>query len=168
MSGRKVGILVGVMAVTALFVPRAQAGGPWFRKGTVPPPRSVPVSTTRIVPIAPTSPAPLGTFTRTPYIMVRGNGQAGGGYTPLNQFGDASMTLYGPLSAFRMTSAPILTYTRGYDGRPVVVPGTSFSTPNFPRLTPVIYPTQASNYYGFRESGNPPWWANAINWLDQN
>jgi hypothetical protein len=78
------------------------------------------------------------------------------------------MSLNGPLSALRFTSAPVITYTRGYDGRAVVTPGTSFSTPNFPALTPVISPTQASNYFGFRESGSPPWWANAINWIDQN
>jgi hypothetical protein len=110
----------------------------------------------------------LGTFYPTPYIMVRGNFPNGGGYTPLNSFGENTLSLYGPLSGMRMTSAPVLTYNRGYDGRTVLAPGTSFSAPNLPELTPVVYPTQATYYYGFRQSGAPPWWGNAINWLDQN
>jgi hypothetical protein len=100
--------------------------------------------------------------------MVRGNAPAGGGYSPLGQFGETTLSLYGPLSSFRFTSAPVLTYTRGYDGRAVLAPGTSFSTPNLPDLTNVVYPTQASNFYGFRQSGTPPSWPNAINWIDQN
>jgi hypothetical protein len=119
-------------------------------------------------PARPRAAGPLGTFYPTPYIWTRGNAPAGGGYSPLGQFGDTTMALYGPLSAFRFTSAPVLTYSRGYDGRPVVAPGTSFSTPNLPALTPVVYPTQATNYFGFRRSGAPPWWPNAINWIDQN
>jgi hypothetical protein len=101
-------------------------------------------------------------------MFVRGNGTAGGGYSPLDEFGDSTMALYGPLSGLRSTSAPVLTYSRGYDGRSVVTPGTSFSTPNLGALTPVVYPTQATNYYGFRRSGMPPWWPSAINWIDQN
>jgi hypothetical protein len=101
-------------------------------------------------------------------MFVRGNGTAGGGYSPLGEFGDATMALYGPLSGLRYSSAPVLTYSRGYNGAPVVRPGTSFSTPNLGGLTPVVYPTQATNYYGFRSSGEPPWWPSAINWMDQN
>ena len=59
----------------------------------------------------------LGTFQPTPYLMVRGNWPSGGGYTPLEFYGDGSLTLYGPLSQFRSVSAPVMTYTRGYDGR---------------------------------------------------
>jgi hypothetical protein len=162
MSDWRAGFVLGALAASGVFVSRLQAGEP----GCVGCP--VPAPTARVVTIAPQPPRPLGTFTRTPWIMVRGNGQAGGGYTPLNQFGDANMTMYGPISAFRSSSAPILVYTRGYDGRTLVAPGTSFSQPLFPRMSPVIYPTQATNYYGFRQSGSPPWWANGINWLDQN
>jgi len=110
----------------------------------------------------------LGTFYPTPYLMVRGNAPAGGGYSPLGEYGNTTLSMYGPLSSFRMTSAPVATYSRGYDGRTVVVPGTSFSAPNYPQLTPVINPTQGSYYYGFRQSGTPPSWQNGINWLDQN
>jgi hypothetical protein len=101
-------------------------------------------------------------------MFVRGNGTAGGGYSPLGQFGDVTMAMYGPISPLRFTSAPVTTYTRGYNGALVPAPGTSFSTPNLAGLTPVVYPTQASNYYGFRTSGEPPWWPSAINWIDQN
>lgn len=110
---------------------------------------------------------PLGTFYPTPYLYVR-SFQSGSGYSPLDFYGDSTMALYGPLSALRETSAPVLTYSRGYDGRTVVTPGTSFSTPNFPALSPVVYPTQANPYYGPRRLKTPPQWQNATNWIDQN
>ena len=59
----------------------------------------------------------LGTFEPTPFMMVRGDWPTGGGYSPLDLYGDQSMTLYGPMSPLRSTSAPVTTYTRGYDGR---------------------------------------------------
>jgi hypothetical protein len=146
----------------------AEAGGPFDRPG--PTRARVVVSTVR-----PSAPAAelnnygrLGSFYPTPYLMVRGNAPAGGGYSSLGNFGETTLSLCGPTSSLRMTSAPVLTYTRGYDGRTVVVPGTSFSTPNLPALTPVVNPTQASYYYGFRRSGTPPWWASGMNWIDQN
>ena len=110
----------------------------------------------------------LGTFYPTPTMFVRGNFPTGGGYSPLNSFGSQTLVIYGPLSALRATAAPVQTYARGYDGRPVILEGTSFSTPNLPGATPVVYPTQATYYYGPRESRIPPWWPNAINWIDQN
>ena len=109
----------------------------------------------------------LGTFQPTPYIMVRGNWPAGGGYSPLEVFGDQSMAIYGPLSPLRATSAPVTTYSRGYDGRVYAAPATSFSTPNLPPLSPVIYPTPANYYYGPRINRTPPWWSSGINWIDQ-
>ena len=110
----------------------------------------------------------LGTFSPTPYLMVRGNWPAGGGYSPLGAYGDNTLSVYGPLSALRGYTAPVTTYARGYDGRPVPVPGYSFSTPNRPDATPVVYPTQASYYYRIRESGDPPWWTSGSDWIDQN
>ncbi len=83
-------------------------------------------------------------------------------------FGNASMTLYGPTSAFRDTTAPVRTYVSGYNGAPELVEGSSFSSPNEPSRSRVIYPTQATDYYGFRDSKIPPWWPNGINWIDQN
>lgn len=141
----------------------AEGGGRFARRG---PAAAVPVRQAVPVPYRPVG--TLGTFYPTPSVFVRGNGTAGGGYSPLGAFGDQTMVMYGPLSVFRSTSAPVLTYTRGYDGRTVVAPGTSFSSPNQPELSPVVYPTQANAYYGFRVSGDPPRWQNAINWLDQN
>ena len=130
----------------------------------------------RVVPTTPAGPAAdvverpgqLGTFTSTPYIFVRGNGTAGGGHSPIDSFGEASMSIYGPLSSFRTVSAPVTTYTRGYDGRTRVGTGTSFSTPNLPGLSPVVYPTQANNANSFPTSGSPPWWAFGTDWIDHN
>jgi len=112
--------------------------------------------------------APLGTFQPTPYIMVRGNWPAGGGYSPLETYGDQSMSLYGPLSPLRSVAAPVMMYSRGYDGRVYATPATSFSTPNLPGLSPVIYPTSASYFYAPRVNRTPPQWTSGFNWIDQN
>ena len=99
--------------------------------------------------------------------MVRGNWPTGGGYSPLEVYGDQTLSLYGPLSPLRSVSAPVRTYTRGYDGRISPGEGTSFSNPNLPRLSPVIYPTPASYYYGPRVNRTPPWWSTGTEWIDQ-
>ena len=159
---------LAALSLVGLTATPAKAGG--WRART--PPGRGPVPTSGVVTARPAASVNnygrLGSYFPTPYIMVRGNAPAGGGYSPLGIYGESTMALYGPFSPFRMTSAPVTIYTRGYDGRTVVAPGTSFSAPNLPALTPVVYPTQASNYYGFRQSHTPPWWANASDWLDQN
>jgi hypothetical protein len=149
------------------------AGGPFKRRGQLTPTTAVvPAPAVVAAPTAcanDTAPTPmLGTFYPTPYVSIRGNAPTGGGYSPLGAVGDQNLAFYGPLSPLRVTSAPVLTYVRGYDGRTVPTVGTSFSYPNLPAASPVIYPTQATNYFGFRESKTPPWWTNAINWIDQN
>jgi hypothetical protein len=101
-------------------------------------------------------------------LMVRGDSPTGSGYSPLGQSGDVSLSVYGPMSPFRATAAPVVTYARGYDGSVVAVPGSSFSTPNLPTLSSVVYPTQATNYFGPRALKSPPWWASGVNWIDQN
>ena len=79
------------------------------------------------------------------------------------------MALYGPFSPFRSISAPVMTYSRGYDGRPRLADGVSSSTPNLPELSPITYPSRANTYYfGPRRQATPPQWDNDINWLDQN
>jgi len=110
----------------------------------------------------------LGVFRPTPYIMVRGNYPVGGGYSPLGFGGDGSMALYGPFSPLRATTASVLTYVRGYDGQIRLTEATAFSYPNLPALSPVIYPSEASNYYAPRLNRYPPSRANAMNWIDQN
>jgi hypothetical protein len=110
----------------------------------------------------------LGTFYPTPYVMVRGNFPVGGGYSPLDISGDQTMALYGPFSPLRPATAPVLTYTRGYDGVTRVTEGVATSYPNLPVLSPVIYPTEANYFYGPRVIRTPPWWNSAINWIDQN
>ncbi len=114
------------------------------------------------------SPPTLGTFEPTPYIMVGGAAPLSRGYSPLGIYGDGSMALNGPFSPLRSTSAPVTTYSRGYDG--VVRPrqATSFSNPNLPRLSPFVYPTQRSNYYAPRINRTPPGWTTGTNWIDLN
>jgi hypothetical protein len=118
--------------------------------------------------LTPSAGATLGTFQPTPYIMVGGNNPAGGGYSPLGIYGDQTMSLYGPLSPLRVTTAPVLVYTRGYDGQIRLTEANSFSYPNLPDLSPVVYPTESNFYYGPRVNRTPRWGASAINWIDQN
>ena len=86
----------------------------------------------------------------------------------MNIYGDQTLTLYGPLSAFRVSTAPVLGYTRGYDGQLRVTEANSFSYPNQPELSPVVYPTESNYFYGPRVNKTPRWGSNAINWIDQN
>src|SRR5947208_1341227 len=66
---------------------------------------------------SPSPPSTLGTFVPTPAITVGGDYPASmAGYTPLGMYGDQTMALYGPFSALRPTVAPVITYTRGYNG----------------------------------------------------
>src|ERR1700677_5110819 len=61
------------------------------------------------------SSATLGTFTPTPYVMIGGNYPTGSvGYSPNEMYGDTALPLYGPISAFRMSTAPVMVYSRGY------------------------------------------------------
>jgi hypothetical protein len=131
--------------------------------------RTVPVTRTRVQPCpAPRATSTLGTFYPTPYFTVRGNNPVGGGYSPLDIYGDQTMALYGPLSPLRTMTAPVLTYVRGYDGQTRMIETVSFSNPNLPILSQVRYPTEANYYYGPRVVRITPWGSNAINWIDQN
>ena len=152
-------VLIGVTASDA------EAGGPFWRRTR---PVVETVTTTR--PQDRVAPSPmLGSFMPSPVVSVRGNGVIGGGYSPLGMYGrEQSLSVYGPLSAFRSTSAPVTTVVRGYNGAPVLVEGTSFSNPNQPTLSPVVYPTRASNYSALRFQSTPPQWDKAIMWIDQN
>ncbi len=133
-------------------------------------PRARRVVITRARPAyAPSSGAPLGTFMPTPFIMVGGNYPTGSaGYSPLESYGDTALALTGPISAFRSATAPVLTYSRGYDGQTRVVETNSFSYPNLPSISPVVYPTKANYYWGPRTPRTPRWGSSAINWIDQN
>ncbi|OJW23546.1 MAG: hypothetical protein BGO49_02855 [Planctomycetales bacterium 71-10] len=110
----------------------------------------------------------LGTFEPTPYIMVGGAAPAAGGYSPLGTYGDTSLSLNGPVSAMRSVSAPVVIYSRGYDGVLRPVQGTTTSTPNLPRLSQYAYPTRRNNYYAPRTSRPMSQYTSAVNWLDQN
>jgi hypothetical protein len=78
------------------------------------------------------------------------------------------MALYGPFSPLRATTASVRIYVRGYDGQIRLSEGTTTSYPNLPALSPIIYPTEASNFYAPRLNPNRPSRASAVNWIDQN
>jgi len=163
---RRAPVIVMAAAMGLAFGAVADGGTP--RRVRVPSPY-VPTSLS-VARATGSAPTPmLGSFYGTPYMTVRGNFPAGGGYSPLGQYGDSTLALYGPLSPLRATIAPVRVYGRGYDGRPIVTDGTGFSTPNLPEISPVVYPSRANSaYYGFRRSASPAQWDNAINWIDQN
>ena len=154
-------LLVGSIGLIAIAPTHA---GPPFRRDRVV------RETTAIRARDQVAPSPmLGNFRPTPVITVRGNGVIGGGYSPLGFYGENnSMTLFGPLSSLRETSAPVTTVTRGYNGIPTAVEATSYSTPLQPDLSPVKYPTRVSNYSAPRGPGIPARTGSAIMWIDQN
>jgi hypothetical protein len=115
----------------------------------------------------PAAPTTLGIFRPTPTLTIRGNDPVGGGYSPLGIYGDQTMALYGPFSPLRPATAPVLTYTRGYDGEVRLTEGLSSSYPNLPALSPVVYPTEANYYYAPRYLMSPREPKSAINWIDQ-
>jgi hypothetical protein len=99
---------------------------------------------------------------------VLGNGTSGGGYAPLGMFGNVTLSEYGPLSATRAVAAPVVTYTRGYDGVPRATVGTVLTYPNMPAIAPVVYPTRANYARGLGLPRTPPAWDSALNWIDQD
>jgi hypothetical protein len=158
-------LILAASAILGAMAATANAEGPFRRR---PRPAIETATTTR--PEDQVAPSPmLGSFRPSNYVTVRGNGVVGGGYSPLGQFGrEQSLSVYGPLSAFREISAPVTTVVRGYNGIPVVARGTSFSNPNQPTLSPYVYPTRASQYSALRFQSTPPQWDKAILWIDQN
>lgn len=109
----------------------------------------------------------MGSFYPDRYLYYGGDVNPNSGYFPLGMYGGNTMSLDGPLSNYRSTSAPVLTYTRGYDGAYRPSMATSFSYPNLPVLSPVVYPTRSNFFYGPRQSKLPQW-QRATNWIDQN
>ena len=130
--------------------------------------RARPASCAVARPVDPVYAGTLGTFLPAPYVNTRGNTPSAGGYAPAGIYGDTSLAIYGPLSAFRETTAPVYLDERGYDGSRRVVEAVGFSAPFSRSPRTVVYPSQASNVYGFPASGDPPWWPSPINWIDQN
>jgi hypothetical protein len=158
--------LIGLVLIGS-SAPSAMAGGRLFRRR-----ERVVVETVAPVSrpqdqVAPTG--MLGSFVPTPMVTIRGNGVVGGGYSTLGMSGrENSLSVYGPLSAFRQTSAPVNTVLRGYDGIPVRVQGTGFSNPMQPTLSPFVYPTQSSNYSALPYQRTPPYRDKALMWIDEN
>ncbi len=116
-----------------------------------------------------TSGATLGTFMPTPSITVGGNYPTGSvGYSPLGIVRRHGLDTHRTNVGFPRSTAPILTYSRGYDGQTRVIEGNSFSYPLLPSMSPVVYPTEANYYWGPRTPRTPRWGSSAINWIDQN
>lgn len=150
-----------LVVLLSVFASETQAGWPRARRTRV-----VPTSARQVAGVAPTP--MLGSFYSETVVNIRGNFEAGGGYSPLGTYGDTSMSLYGPLSVFRATSAPIQTYQRGYDGTFRPGTATGFSFPNQPALSPVVYPWRANVVGAPRNVGTPMQWDSGINWVDLN
>ena len=159
----------GLLALVFSVLLPSSASAQWGRSRSRPRPARV-VVTTSSPRVSGLAPSPMrGTFYPDPSpVMILGNFEVGGGYSPLGTYGDSSATLIGPLSAFRTTAAPVLYYQRGYDGnlRPEI--GTGFSNPNFPPASPVVYPTRANVRNAPRNVTTPPQWDSGINWIDLN
>lgn len=143
--------------------PPVEAGGPFRRRVETARPTTVVVRPDNVNASTPM----LGTFYATPYMNVRGNNPTGGGYSPMGQYGVSNFAIYGPLSAYRSTSAPVAVYSRGYDGSLILTEGTAFSSPNLPEASPVVYPTPTS-YRDRPRTSAPRSLPSAINWIDQN
>lgn len=138
----------------------AEAGDRLFRRKA----RPVREMATTIRPedqVAPTN--MLGSFRSTPYVLVGRYPIMGGGLGREN-----SLLVYGPTSYFRSYAAPVETVVRGYDGVPTIVEGTAFSYPNMPSLSPVVYPTRASNYSALKFQTTPPQRDRGTMWIDHN
>ena len=158
------GLIVVSSGGSSCLVAPAEAGWPWRDR----PARATSTASPRAKDQVASSPM-LGTFQPTPVITVRGNGIIGGGYSPIGLYGgNNSMTLFGPISSLRETSAPVNTDARVYNGVNTLVEATSYSTPFQPDLSPVKYPTRVSNYDAPRGPGIPPRTGNGIMWVDQN
>jgi len=163
------GITVGLLGLVLIggSSPPAEAGGPWARRRG-----RVVVETVSPGPrpedrVAPTG--MLGSFTPSPYVNIRDNGVIAQGRSALGSYGrENSLSVYGPLSVFRQTSAPVTTVVRGYNGIPTVVQGTGFSNPFQPAISPFVYPTRASNYSALRFQTTPPFLDKGTMWVDQN
>jgi hypothetical protein len=157
-------VLLGLVLIVTTGAFTATAGEHRFRRSR----RAV---TVRPVPTVvrhdPVYGSNLGTFLPTPAVGIMGNYPSGVGYSPLGTYGENAMSLYGPFSAFRTATAPVMIYTRGYDGFVRPAEAISTSTPILPQLSPLAYPTRANSYYAPRVRDNPAQ-DSAINWLDQN
>lgn len=161
-----------LLALLGMAAP-AHAQGPFYgRVVTRPAPvygRVRVVAAQHTAPINPPAAAPqLGSFYPDRYVFVAGNNEPGMGHSPLGMYGPNNLVIDGPFSAWRSRSAPVATYSRGYDGSLVPTRGTGFSYPNRPEIAPIVYPTRGNIANGFRQSGVPPQWYDSINWLDQN
>jgi hypothetical protein len=159
--GPLIGLALGLAGL--LTTPESSpGGGPFGRPAAVYRPTRVYVPTQRRSDLAP-SPM-LGSFYPTPYMTVGGNGFSG--YTPLNWYGEGTLSMYGPVSSLRAISAPVTTYSRGYDGIVRPTQGNTFSYPFLPPASPVVYPTRALQRDAFRHQSTPPWWNSGFNWVD--
>jgi hypothetical protein len=155
-------------AVAALALTLGLAGSAATTQAQDPYRRYVPAAAAAVC-VPPSGPSQLGTFTPDRTLFIGGPIQPTVGPTTLGMFGPDVGSVIGPLSALRETAAPVLTYSRGYDGTLVPSMGTSFSNPNLPGLSPIKYPTRANIAPGpGPRIQRPRYWPPATNWIDQN
>ena len=154
-----------------LLVVLESASGQGFRLGRITRRRDAQGSavTQRCQTVLPRTSSTLGTFYPTPVITVQAIYPIGGGYSPLGISGDQELALYGPFSPFRTTTAPVLTYVRGYDGQIRVDGSTRVSDAQSSRLCRRSLSDRGQQLLTVQGSAERlPSWSSAINWIDQN
>jgi hypothetical protein len=106
----------------------------------------------------------LGTFYPTPYMTVGGNGDAG--FTPLQQYGAGTLSLYGPFSALRPITSETRVTTRGYRG--VTAPRSAIvvTYPFLPSVTAPVSPRRVQVRGAGPVQTTPPWWDTGHYWVD--
>ncbi len=106
----------------------------------------------------------LGTFYPTPYMTVGGNNRAG--FTPLDQYGDGTLSLYGPFSALRPITSSVRVTTRGYNGVAVTQDAAVITYPFLPSSTPPFSPRRTQVRGAGPVQTTPPWWDTGHYWVD--
>lgn len=106
----------------------------------------------------------LGTFYPTPYMTVGGNGDAG--YTPLQQYGAGTLSLYGPFSSLRPITSETRVTTRGYRGVAQSRPAIVVTYPFLPSVTAPLYPRRVQVRGAGPVQTTPPWWDTGHYWVD--
>jgi hypothetical protein len=97
-------------------------------------------------------------------MTVGGNGEAG--FTPLQQYGSGTLSLYGPFSALRPVAAPARVVTRGYQGVRELRPAIVVSYPFLPGVGVPSYPRRAQVRGAGPVQTTPPWWDTGHYWVD--
>lgn len=152
------------LTIVTISTDDSEAGGGRRFRQTRARPRYVATQSVQAAPIRPMT----GTFYPTPYMTVGGNGFLGEtGYSPLSQYGDSALAMYGPMAALRAKSAPVTLATTSAGGVTRLETATGFSYPFLPPASPLVYPTRAQVRGSLPYQSTPPWWDTGHGWVDQ-